>query len=109
MSPIQNPNDGKRISRRVAMQRGLAGAGGLLFLVWLAWFFWSSVPVYEVSKVARLEAEREVHQVQASVGGRIVSAHLKVGDSVKAGEILVELDAVSLIDTSEERTLADVR
>jgi hypothetical protein len=30
MSPTQNPNDGIHISRRVAMQRGLAGAGGLL-------------------------------------------------------------------------------
>ena len=64
----------------------------LLLAAWSVWFFGSRVAVYEVSDRARIEAEREVHPVQAPVDGRVAALHWRLGQEVAAGDVLVELE-----------------
>jgi membrane fusion protein (multidrug efflux system) len=67
-----------------------------LFLTgWLVWFFFGSVTIYETSKKARLEVQQAAHTVDAAIQGRIISTSLVIGQEVKAGDVLVELDAES--------------
>lgn len=66
---------------------------GLALLAWLTWFALGSVTVYEVSRRARLEvgsAPREVSSLQA---GRLTQSHVVIGQKVRAGDVLVELDS----------------
>jgi adhesin transport system membrane fusion protein len=67
-------------------------AGGLL-ACWMGWFAFGSVTVYEVSKQARLEVRQESHHVGTPIASRVVINSLAIGKDVKAGDILVELDA----------------
>lgn len=67
----------------------------ILLLAWLAWFFFGKVTVYEISRQARLEVERSVHPVAAMIAGKVVSSRLLLGQEVKAGDVLIELDASS--------------
>ena len=60
---------------------------------WLGWFFFGSVHVYEISKKARIEVQQAAHSVEAVIQGRIASTSLIIGMEVKAGDVLVELDA----------------
>jgi len=76
---------------------GLVGAG-------LAWAILGRVTVYETSRQARLEVKIAAHAVAAPVGGRVVENRLTVGHEVKAGDILVVLDA-----EAERRALALAR
>jgi membrane fusion protein (multidrug efflux system) len=72
---------------------------------WGAWFFLARVALYEVSDTARLEANRAVHPVEASIAGRIVVNHLVVGQEAQADDVLVELDAEARrLQLQEERT-----
>ncbi len=70
----------------------LAGAG----LVLAAWGWWAThVPVtlYEVSTAARIELGASTSPVQSPLLGRIVTANLQVGQVVRRGDVLVEIDA----------------
>ena len=72
---------------------GSLALAGLSLLAWLAWFGLGDVTVYEVSRDARLEvgsAPREVSSLQA---GRLTRSHLVIGQKVRAGDVLVELDS----------------
>jgi membrane fusion protein (multidrug efflux system) len=60
------------------------------------------VPVYEVTDKARLEVTSAVHPVTAEVGGRVLETRLILGREVRAGEILVVLDA-----EAEQRALEE--
>lgn len=87
-----------RTTRALASQRatpalltwGLATAG---LLVWGAWFTFGRVTVYEISTRARLEVSQAAHPVTAQVAGRVANNPLAIGTAVRAGEVLVELDA----------------
>src|SRR5262245_25051989 len=68
-------------------------ASAALFALWAAWFFLARVEVLETTRAARLEVAAEPHPVEAAVGGAVVSARLAAGDEVRAGDVLVELDA----------------
>jgi membrane fusion protein, adhesin transport system len=71
------------------------GIIGLALLAWLIWFSFGRVTIYEVSRAARLEvgsAPREVTPVQS---GRLAQSRLMIGARVRAGEVLVELDATA--------------
>jgi membrane fusion protein, adhesin transport system len=68
---------------------------GVLLAAWLAWFFFSTVTVYETSAKAHLEVMQAPHPVAAMVASRVVSAALMLGQEVRAGEVLVELDSGS--------------
>ncbi len=63
--------------------------------VWSGWFLLANVAVYEVSETARLEAYRAVHPVAARIEGQVIENRLQIGRRVKAGEVLVALDAES--------------
>lgn len=84
--------------RALAAERrgGVAVALGVAFVlvsVWLYWGLCASVTVYEASQEARVESEGLAHPIHAPLGARIVGLQLSLGQSVHAGEVLVELDA----------------
>lgn len=68
---------------------------GVLLLAWLAWFVFGRVTVYEVSRQARLEVQQSAHPVAALVASRIALNPLVLGQEVRAGDTLIELDAVA--------------
>jgi membrane fusion protein (multidrug efflux system) len=59
----------------------------------MAWFVSAQVAVYATTATARLEVDRENHPVDAPVGGRVMVEPPVAGRPVKAGDILLELDA----------------
>lgn len=81
--------DGSRLSWGLWVLAGALGAA------WLTWFVGSTVTVFEVSRAARLEAVTAAHPVAALQGGALVRSSLALGRTVRAGEVLVELDARS--------------
>ena len=80
---------------------------GLLGL-WCAWLVAGRVTVFASTAKARLEVERENHPVDAVVGGRVETVLVKVGQVVRAGDALLEFDAVSerLAQDAEQARLA---
>ncbi len=94
--------DGYRRSGLVlAIALSLAGA-------WTAWFLLARIAVIEVAETARLEVDQAAHGIEAAVGGRITSAHLALGQDVKEGDVLVELDAEPLrLARDQEKAKSD--
>lgn len=66
---------------------------GTLLLGWIAWFFFGSVTVYEISRRARLEVRQASHHVASPLPRNVVSTSLAIGKEVQAGDVLVKLDA----------------
>lgn len=64
----------------------------LLLLAWAVWFLGARVSVYEVSDQAWLAVDREGHPIASSVAGRVASLRTALGRTVKAGEVLIELE-----------------
>lgn len=83
--------------------RGWAIAGITLTL-WTCWFFMADITLYEASPQARLEVAHAAHPLAASVSGTVERSHLRLGDTVQAGDVLVELDA-----SRERSRLAEAR
>lgn len=69
----------------------------LFFLLWSAWFFCARVAVYEVSGRARVEVEQAAYPLDAPVDGRIAAVHWRLGQQVRRGAALIELE------TAEQR------
>jgi membrane fusion protein, adhesin transport system len=65
----------------------------LLLALWLAWFVFGRVTVYEVSRSARLEVQQAAHPVAASTAAKVLSSHMTLGQEVHAGDVLLTLDA----------------
>lgn len=65
----------------------------LLLAVWLAWFVFGRVTVYEVSRSARLEVQQASHPVAVSTPGKVLGSHMTLGQEVHAGDALLTLDA----------------
>jgi multidrug resistance efflux pump len=83
-------------------------AAGVCFAGWMLWFFLGSVTVYEVSEHARLEVTQAAHPIAPQVAGKIVSASLAMGTTVRAGDILVALDdSTERLRLREEQTRLD--
>lgn len=78
--------DGRRGSR------ALAGLALILLAGWLAWLLAARVDVTEVSERARVEVAAGGHELSAAVSGRVTGVRVAVGDSVRAGQVIVELD-----------------
>lgn len=75
--------------------RGALWAWALALLLggaWLAWFGLGRVTLWEVTPHARLEVQQAAHPVSAQQAGALRSTALQLGRSVKAGEVLAELD-----------------
>ena len=64
-----------------------------LIALWTTWFVMARVAVYATTGAARLEVDQENHPVDAPVGGRVIVVRLAAGQKVKAGDVLLELDA----------------
>jgi len=67
----------------------------ILFLVWLLWFLFADIAVYETSRYARFEVVHAAHPVSTSVTGQIKKTNVELGKKVVKGDILVELDSYS--------------
>jgi membrane fusion protein, adhesin transport system len=65
----------------------------ILVGLWTTWFVTARVAVYATTGAARLEVDQENHPVDAPVAGRVVVGHLSAGQKVRAGDVLLELDA----------------
>jgi multidrug resistance efflux pump len=71
--------------------------------VWSTWLVVARVPVYQLSETARLEVER-VHPIASPVVGRVLATTLTLGREVKAGDVLLEIEADrERLETAEER------
>lgn len=80
----------------IVLVAGLAG-------VWAGWLATARVPVYDASAAARLEVER-IHPIAASVSGRVVATSLVLAREVKAGDVLLEVEADrEHLETDKER------
>jgi multidrug resistance efflux pump len=77
----------------------------LILGLWAAWALAAQIPLYETSSEARLEAEHAAHPIEVPVAGRVIANHLVVGQQVRAGQVLVELDAdTERLQLQEEQT-----
>ena len=84
--------------------------GAILLAAWLMWFALAKVTVYEISSKARIEVQQAAHAVASVIPGRIATTRLVIGQEVRVGDILVELDAGSerLRRAEEETRLAAI-
>lgn len=87
-----------RTTRSLAHEGGgralLAWAvAGVLLAAWGGWFVFGRVTLYEVSRQARLEVQQSAHPVAPLAASRIAVNTLVLGQAVRAGDVLVELDA----------------
>ena len=58
----------------------------------MCWAVWARISLYEVSSDARLELDTATYPIESPFLGRVVECHLEVGQSVRRGDVLVELD-----------------
>jgi len=65
----------------------------LVAAAWAMWLRFATVSLYEVSRNARVEAQQRAHEVDAPFDSTIKGIHLALGQRVKVGEPLVELEA----------------
>lgn len=64
----------------------------LILAGWLIWFVVARVPIFAASESARFEAAA-THWIEAPVAGQLRAIRGGVGQSVRAGDVLFELDA----------------
>ncbi len=77
-----------------------------LFLgLWAAWFALARVSVNVATAAARLEAERDVHSLQAPVPGRITVVAAEIEQEVRRDDVLFELDASAELRRLAEETV----
>lgn len=62
-----------------------------LLAAWLVWLFLARVTLHEVTQAAHLEANPAA--MASLVRGRVVASALAIGKRVRAGQVLIELDA----------------
>ncbi|HYO15030.1 MAG TPA: HlyD family efflux transporter periplasmic adaptor subunit [Thermoanaerobaculia bacterium] len=74
----------------------------VLLSAWAVWFFAAHVSVYEVTDAARLVATREAHPIAAPVDGRVVAVRAVLGQEVRPGDVLIELEGDEQRDRLEE-------
>lgn len=72
--------------------RGVAVALALL-TGWLVWAVAGRVSIVAVSKRARFESRSAVRQIAIPLSGRITRVQIALGQRVRRGEVLLELDA----------------
>src|SRR5262245_47871580 len=65
----------------------------LLLSAWSVWFVRWRVAVYEVTDHAWLAVDREAHPIASPVEGRVAAVHAVLGQQVREGQVLIELEA----------------
>ena len=99
-----------RVKRSLQADNGVCSLLGLLVAMglltaWLFWAFTARVPRYELADSARIEADGAAYPVQSSASGRVVSSSLILGRTVRAGDILIELDSeAQKLNLAQEQT-----
>ena len=63
-----------------------------LFVVWLAWLILARVPLFVASQDARVEVRQAGHAVDAPDTARVVHVYATLGQRVRAGQLLAQLD-----------------
>ena len=81
------------LSDRGDLTRTLLAAGLLVLGGWCFWAARARLTLYEVSSEARVELDGAAYPIQSPLLGRVVEAHLRVGQTVQRGDVLVEIDA----------------
>lgn len=71
------------------------GASGILVAALAFWGARSSIDVWQTSPKARLQAIAAPHPIESPVLGRVTSTACALGKDVRAGDIVLELDAES--------------
>jgi membrane fusion protein (multidrug efflux system) len=70
----------------------IAVVAAALLAVWLAWLILARVPLYIASDDARVEVRQAGHAVDAPDTARVIRVHAALGQQVRAGELLVQLE-----------------
>jgi len=89
-----------RTTRALAVDSG-RGAGlamvvaAVLLALWLAWFLFARITVWQPSLNARLEVRSSSRVVTAASGGRLVASGLYAGRQVRAGEVLARFESTA--------------
>ncbi len=77
----------------------------LIIGAWVAWLCYAQVPLYAVSSSARLETAGELYYVASPISGHVVAVHMGIGQELKEGDVLFELDAEeSQLNLAQEQT-----
>lgn len=95
--------------RSLQRDSGRAVSLGLLALfiaaiAWSLWLFGARIAVTEVSKKTRLEVRGSAFAIHTAVAGKIAKVHVGLGQRVRQGELLFQLDT-----SVEEQRLASSR
>lgn len=70
----------------------IAAVAAILFAAWLAWLVAARVPLYIATADARVEVRQAGHAVDAPDTARVTRVLATLGQSVRAGDVLVQLD-----------------
>ncbi len=65
-----------------------------LFGTWWSWAVFARVSLLEISSDARIELDGASYPIDTPFGGRIAATYLRVGQPVRQGDLLVEIDAM---------------
>lgn len=89
-----------RTSQSLRLDRGIWSLTAFavaitLTIAWLVWAFKAVVVRYEVSDSARLEVDVAPYPIEAQIAGKLIASRLVLGQEVRAGEVLVELESRS--------------
>ncbi|MFZ5890026.1 MAG: HlyD family secretion protein [Myxococcota bacterium] len=76
------------------------GVAVLLLAAWGSWLTFAQIPVFSGSTRGRLEVATTTHRAATPSAGRVTLFSVKLGDDVKAQQVLLELD-----DSVERRRL----
>lgn len=68
-------------------------AAASILVAWCGWFLSARIAIYASTARARIEVEQEHHVVEAPLAGRIAVLPPSAGTVIKAGDILLELEA----------------
>lgn len=63
-----------------------------LLLMWGAWAFAGRVSIVSISRRARFESRLAIRRIAAPASGRITSVNIALGQKVRRGQVLIELD-----------------
>jgi multidrug resistance efflux pump len=92
-------SDFARTLSRLRADRGRApiwmlGGAVVVLAAWLCWAAFARVSLYEVTSQARVEMDGATYSIDSPFLGRIDAAHLRAGQEVHRGDLLIEIDAM---------------
>ncbi|HND32958.1 MAG TPA: HlyD family efflux transporter periplasmic adaptor subunit [Myxococcota bacterium] len=107
-----------RTLRQLDADRGqgagwMMGLGAGVLVAWALWGFWGELPREVQSVQARVEAVGTALPLQLRASGTVASVHGKLGERVKAGDLLLQMDdtplRLSLAEAQARRTAVAAR